>query len=71
MNIPVIRESWGLEDHETPEDFRGMVYGVKFNFHSGSPGYVGDLYVLQGDILTGDPPFILGRFNGELQPVYD
>jgi len=70
MSLPIVRDSWGLED-ETPEDFRNMVYGVKFNFHSGSPGYVGDLYILQGDVLTGDPPFILGRYDGELQPVYD
>ncbi len=70
MSLEFIRESWGLED-ETPEDFRNMVYGVKFHFQSGSPGYVGDLFILQGDVLTGDAPFILGRINGELQPVYD
>jgi hypothetical protein len=70
MSLPVVRDSWGLED-ETPQDFRSMVYGVKFNFHSGCPGYVGDLYILQGDVLTGDAPMIFGRINGELQPIYD
>jgi hypothetical protein len=65
IQIPVIRESWGLED-ETPEQFADMVYGAKFNFVSGSPGYVGDLYILQGDYLTGESPIVLIRENGKL-----
>jgi hypothetical protein len=60
MAIPAIRESWGLES-EGPEHFSKQVYAAKFHFHSGSPGYVGDLYILQGDVLTGDPPFVLLR----------
>jgi hypothetical protein len=66
MNLPVVRESWGIEDDETLEDFLSMVYGVKFNFVSGSPGYVGELYILQGAYLTGDPPLMLGREAGKL-----
>lgn len=66
MNLEVVRESWGLENDETLGDFLSMVYGVKFDFHSGSPGYVGDLYILQGDALVGDPPIMLGRQNGKL-----
>jgi hypothetical protein len=66
MNLPIIRDAWGLEDDETLEDFMSMVYGVRFNFHSGSPGYVGELYILQGDTLTGDPPIMLGRQDGKL-----
>jgi hypothetical protein len=47
-----IRESRGVEDGESFADFAAdNIYGVKFNFHSGSPGYVGDLYILQGDTL--------------------
>jgi len=61
MAIPAIRESWGLEPDETPEHFAKQVYAAKFHFHSGSPGYVGDLYILQGDALTGDAPFVLLR----------
>ena len=64
MQIPAIRESWGLEDNETPEQFSEMVYGVKFHFSSGSPGYVGDLYILQGDAL-GEPMTVVRR-NGAL-----
>jgi hypothetical protein len=61
MAIPAIRESWGLEPDETPEHFAQQVYAAKFHFHSGSPGYVGDLYILQGDVLTGDAPVVLLR----------
>jgi len=60
MEIEAIQEMWGLTT-ETPEEFSEMVYGVKFNFMSGSPGYVGDLFILQGDTLTGDSPLILIR----------
>ena len=63
MQVPTIRESWGLED-ETPAQFADMVYGVKFDFASGGPGYVGDLYVLHGDAL-GEPMTLIRR-NGKL-----
>lgn len=65
MKMPEVRESWGLED-ETPEQFADMVYGVKFAFVSGSPGYIGDIFILQGDTLTGDAPFVIMRQNGML-----
>ena len=61
-SIEEIRQSWGVEDGEDFADFAAdNIYGVKFNFYSGSPGYVGDLYILQGDALTGDPPLVLRR----------
>jgi hypothetical protein len=66
MQMPEIRESWGIEN-ETPEQFADMVYGVKFEFTSGSPGYIGHIYILQGDVLTGDAPFVLMRMNGTLK----
>ena len=46
------------------ETLGDAVYAVKFRFHSGCPGYVGDLYILQGDALTGDPPVTLIRDAG-------
>ncbi len=62
--MPVVRESWGLED-ETPEQFADLVYGVKFKFSAGMmPGYVGDLYILHGDAL-GEPITII-REDGKL-----
>jgi len=66
MQVPVIRESWGLEN-ETPEQFADMVYGVKFDFASGGPGYVGDLFVLHGDAL-GEPMTLIRR-DGKLVVV--
>jgi hypothetical protein len=68
MQVQEVKESWGLSD-ETPEEFAENVYAVKFDFVSGSPGYVGDLYIIQGDTLTGDAPFVLARRGGALQVV--
>ena len=34
------------------EDFLDTtVYAVKFDFHSGGPGYAGDYFILAGDML--------------------
>jgi len=68
MQVQEVKESWGLSD-ETPEEFASNVYAVKFDFVSGSPGYVGDLYIIQGDVLTGDAPFVLARYDGALRVV--
>jgi hypothetical protein len=65
MEIPAVRDAWGLTD-ETPEQFATQVYAAKFKFHSGGPGYVGDLYILQGDTLTDEPPLVLTRNSGKL-----
>lgn len=62
-----VREAWGLENECTPEEFEQMVYGVKFHYVSGSPGYVGDLFILQGDSL--ERPMGLIRQNGLLVQV--
>lgn len=51
MEVPEVRESWGLELDEIPEAFASMIYAAKFDFVSGTPGYVGDLYILCGDAL--------------------
>ena len=64
IHMPVIKESWGLGDDATPEQFAHMVYGVKFDFTSGGPGYTGDLYVLHGDALG--EPITLIRKDGVL-----
>ena len=67
LAVPTVREAWGVWSDETPEEFSSAVYAVKFKFHSGSPGYVGDLFILQGDALTGYPPIVLRRGDkGEL-----
>ena len=66
MQVREVWESWGLNE-ETAEEFAGMVYGVKFGFVSGCPGFVGDLYILQGDMLTGHPPMVIKRQDGLLR----
>ena len=63
MQVPAIRESWGLEDDETSEQFSDMVYGVKFDY-DGGPGYNGDLYILHGDAM-GEPMTLI-RKDGAL-----
>ena len=59
--VPAVRDAWGLEEDADPLEFASCVYGAKFNFMSGSPGYVGDLYILQGDALTEVAPTVLRR----------
>ncbi len=66
MQLPIIRQSWGLEN-ESPEEFAEVAYGVKFDFVSGGPGYVGDLYILHGDALG--EPLTLIRQEGKLAAV--
>ena len=67
--VPAVREAWGLADDVTPSEFAGSVYAAKFDFVSGSPGYIGDLYILQGDALTGYSPMVLRRDDGTLAVV--
>jgi hypothetical protein len=70
MAVPAIRDAWGIEDDESPEQFAKMVYGAKFNFQSGGPGYVGDLFILQGDELSNEGPVLLKRDSeGKLEIV--
>lgn len=57
----VVGHNWGCE---SPDEFPGWaesVYAVKFKFHSGGPGYVGDLFIVQGDALVDAPPLMLIR----------
>jgi len=61
VSLAAVREAWGLEDDSDPLEFASLVYGAKFNFVSGGPGYVGDMYVLQGGALTEVPPMVLRR----------
>lgn len=67
MTVPAVRESWGLSGDEAPEEFAETVYGAKFDFVSGGPGYVGDLYILLGDALG--QPVMLIRKDGLLVVV--
>jgi hypothetical protein len=53
--IEDIQQMWGAENAaEMEEILDTTVYAVKFDYHSGSPGYVGDYFILQGDAI-GEP----------------
>ncbi len=70
LSVSEVREAWQLQDDSTPEEFASLVYAAKFHFVSGSPGYVGDLYILQGDHLTDAVPMELIRDkDGRLKVV--
>ncbi len=60
--VPSVREAWGLEDgKDDPDTLVSLIYAAKFNYVSGGPGSVGDLFILQGDVLTEHSPFVLHR----------
>jgi hypothetical protein len=59
--LEAVQQAWGLDRDADPLEFASTVYGARFNFVSGGPGYVGDIYVLQGDALTEVPPIVLRR----------
>ena len=65
ITAPEIRQAWGLDGSESAEYLADIVYGVRFDFVSGSPGYVGDLYILHGDTL-GEPMRLIRR-DGKLE----
>jgi hypothetical protein len=69
--LPFVRDMWGLSEDSAPEELASQVYGVKFNFMSGSPGYIGELFIIQGEYLSGDPPLMLIRENDKLTPAYE
>jgi hypothetical protein len=48
------------------QNFTGC-YMVKFDFMNGSPGYVGDLFIIQADHLDSDIPVIRLIRNQEKQ----
>ena len=65
-----IREMWGEESAEEMRDILENIYCVKFNFMSGSPGYHGDLIIIQGDALSDALPVSLTRDrDGKLRLV--
>lgn len=61
MEVPAVRDAWDIGDDMTVDEFESLVYGAKFNYVSGGPGYVGDLFILQGDALTEQSPMVLRR----------
>jgi hypothetical protein len=67
MALPEVRDGWGLEDDASVADFKSLVYGAKFDYITGGPGYFGDLYIVQDDSLQ--PPLLFIRKDGALKPL--
>lgn len=62
-----VRQQWG-EDSEA-EFFKMLaatIYAVKFDYVSGSPGYCGDYFILQGDALGENPIQLVRNREGNL-----
>jgi hypothetical protein len=58
MDLPAVRNYWGIEREMAVSEFSACVYAAHFTFQSGGPGYCGDLYILQGDALTDEGPMV-------------
>ena len=65
--IPEVREGWGLDDDVSVDHFKSLVYGAKFDYVTGGPGYFGDLYIIQDDSLEAPLTFV--RRDGALKLV--
>jgi hypothetical protein len=65
-SVAEIQEMWDAQDSEEMELILKDSYAVKFDFINESPGYVGELFVIQGGSLDGEfPPVRLIRNNEE------
>jgi hypothetical protein len=51
-----IQDAWGAEDSTEMEETLKYIYTVKFQYVNGSPGYVGDLFIIQPDVLGNEYP---------------
>jgi hypothetical protein len=64
--IEDIQQMWGAANAaEMEEMLDTTVYAVKFDYHSGSPGYVGDYFILQGDAI-GEPLELIRNKDGAI-----
>lgn len=68
LDVTEVREGWGLSDDDGPELARNIIYAAKFDFVSGFPGYVGDVFVLLGDSLES-PVVLIRDETGALQSI--
>jgi hypothetical protein len=51
-DIEVVRQMWGAENvSDMQRMLNEEIYAVKFRYRSGSPGYVGDYFILLGDAI--------------------
>jgi len=71
--LKAIQDMWGLDprDPDALGHFRNTVYAAKFHFFSATPGYVGDLFILQADVLSDEGPVLLRRDAGKLKLILE
>jgi hypothetical protein len=55
--LPEFR-AWGVTD-ENVEELVSRLYGARFDFIAGGPGYVGPLYLVYGDAISGQPLVVI------------
>ena len=55
-SLKQIQDAWGAEDAEDMELRLKEIYTVKFDYMNESPGYVGDLFIIQPGVLGGEYP---------------
>lgn len=63
VGAPEFREAWGVTD-ESVDELVSRLYGVRFDFVSGSPGYVGPVYLIYGDAISGRPLVAIREDSG-------
>jgi len=51
-----IQDAWGAEDSTEMEETLKHLYTVKFQYVNESPGYVGDLFIIQPGVLGNEYP---------------
>lgn len=68
-DVTEVQESWGLEPDEDAESLANFIYGVRFDYQSDCPGYVGPLYLLVGGGHPNAVLTITRARDGSLVPV--
>ena len=51
-----LQDMWGMENTTSMKEMLASIYVAKFQFVSGSPGYCGDLFIIQADYLDTELP---------------
>lgn len=67
--VDLVRTWWGLDSTDRGPELADQTYAAKFDFVSGSPGYVGELYVLTGDSLTSAPLVLIRNRDRQLEVI--
>jgi hypothetical protein len=55
-SLSEIQDKWGVENTEDMELTLKDLYTVKFDYMNESPGYVGDLFIIQPGVLGDEYP---------------